>query len=42
MDQADQQGIVVIDECPAVGLQTLGILDKKSRVICNLFLFRLS
>ncbi len=21
MDQADQQGIVIIDECPAVGLQ---------------------
>ena len=22
MDQADEQGIVVIDECPAVGLNT--------------------
>src|SRR5206468_308420 len=35
MDQADQQGIVVIDECPAVGLNAFNdvLLNQHKRVI---------
>jgi beta-glucuronidase len=38
MDQADEQGIVVIDECPAVGLNTFGdeLYEQHSRSIQEL------
>lgn len=38
MDQADEQGIVVIDECPAVGLQsfTTSLLQKHQNVVREL------
>lgn len=38
MDQADQQGVVVIDECPAVGLQSFatGLLQKHQEVVREL------